>query len=404
MVASTFVDAFRFMPSHFSLLLEKAAQTAELAFTALAIALLIAMPLGLWLGHRHRGLFLALGVSTLGRSLPSVVLIGLGIAILGVGFWNNTTALVVLAIAPILTNTYFGVEGVDRDAVEAARGMGLTETQILTRVEVPLGLPLLLAGLRIAAVFVIATATIAGIFGGGGLGEIMARPGDLRTRSGVLAAAHLGRRPRARSPPPHWRSFSAWPHVGWLRGRRVPGRGAHLERRALMFRKHTRRAAKAAFAISFGVALLIGLTACGGGGGGSSNNDDDRCVRAEAGDHCRHEELRRRVHPGPALRAGAGREGLQGHLQEQHRQLRGDRYGVQEQQDQPLSGVHGRDRPRPREGQERAQVGDGYLPGCKELRATEARCAAPQADSVLRQRHLHDAHVDGQEGRPEDDE
>ena len=175
MVASTFVDAFRFMPSHFSLLLEKAAQTAELAFTALAIALLIAMPLGLWLGHRHRGLFLALGVSTLGRSLPSVVLIGLGIAILGVGFWNNTTALVVLAIAPILTNTYFAVEGVDGDAVEAARGMGLTETQILTRVELPLGLPLLLAGVRIAAVFVIATATIAGIFGGGGLGDIMAR-------------------------------------------------------------------------------------------------------------------------------------------------------------------------------------------------------------------------------------
>jgi osmoprotectant transport system permease protein len=188
MVASTFVDAFRFMPSHFSLLLEKAAQTAELAFTALAIALLIAMPLGLWLGHRHRGLFVALGVSTLGRSLPSVVLIGLGIAILGVGFWNNTTALVVLAIAPILTNTYFGVEGVDRDAVEAARGMGLTETQILTRVEVPLGLPLLLAGLRIAAVFVIATATIAGIFGGGGLGDIMARQVTYGL-GGVFAAA-----------------------------------------------------------------------------------------------------------------------------------------------------------------------------------------------------------------------
>jgi len=188
MVASTFVDAFRFMPSHFSLLLEKAAQTAELAFTALAIALLIAMPLGLWLGHRHRGLFLALGVSTLGRSLPSVVLIGLGIAILGVGFWNNTTALVVLAIAPILTNTYFAVEGVDRDAVEAARGMGLTETQILTRVEVPLGLPLLLAGLRIAAVFVIATATIAGIFGGGGLGDIMARQVTYGL-GGVFAAA-----------------------------------------------------------------------------------------------------------------------------------------------------------------------------------------------------------------------
>jgi osmoprotectant transport system permease protein len=188
MVASTFVDAFRFMPNHFSLLLDKAGQTAELAFAALAIGLLIALPLGLWLGHRHRGLLLALGVSSLGRALPSVALIGVGIGILGVGFWNNTVALLVLAIPPILTNAYFAIEGVDHDAVEAARGMGLTETQILTRVELPLGLPLLLAGLRIAAVFVIATATIAGIFGGGGLGDIFARQVKYGL-GGVFAAA-----------------------------------------------------------------------------------------------------------------------------------------------------------------------------------------------------------------------
>jgi osmoprotectant transport system permease protein len=188
MLASVFVDAFRFMPSHASLLLHKTGETAELAFAALAIALLVALPLGLWLGHRHRGLLLALSVSSLGRALPSVVLIGLGIGILGVGFWNNTVALVVLAIAPILTNAYFAIEGVDRDAVEAARGMGLTEMQILMRVELPLGLPLLLAGLRIAAVFVIATATIAGIFGGGGLGDIFARQLKYGL-SGILAAA-----------------------------------------------------------------------------------------------------------------------------------------------------------------------------------------------------------------------
>jgi osmoprotectant transport system permease protein len=188
MVSSTFVDAFRFMPDHVSLLLQKTGETAELAFAALAIALLIALPLGLWLGHHHRGLLLALSVSSLGRSLPSVALIGLGIGILGVGFWNNTVALVVLAIPPILTNAYFAVEGVDRDAVEAARGMGLTEMQILARVELPLGLPLLLAGLRIAAVFVIATATIAGIFGGGGLGDIMARQVTYGL-GGVFAAA-----------------------------------------------------------------------------------------------------------------------------------------------------------------------------------------------------------------------
>jgi osmoprotectant transport system permease protein len=188
MLASLLVDALRFIPDHAALLLEKAAETAELAFTALGIGIVIAMPLGLWLGHRHRGLSFALGVSSIGRALPSIALIGVFIAWLGVGFWNVTVALVILAIPPLLTNSYFGVDGVDRDAVEAARGMGMTELQILTQVELPLGLPLLLAGIRIAAVFVIATATIAGIAGGGGLGEIMDNPVTYG-QSGVLAAA-----------------------------------------------------------------------------------------------------------------------------------------------------------------------------------------------------------------------
>jgi osmoprotectant transport system permease protein len=187
-VASLLVDAFRFIPHHAGLLLNKSGELSELAFTALGIAVVIALPLGLWLGHRHRGLFVALAVSSIGRALPSIALIGLGIAVLGVGFWNNTVALTVLAVPPILTNAYFGVDGVDPDAVEAARGMGLTEPEILLRVELPLGLPLLLAGLRIAAVFVIATATIAGIAGGGGLGEIMANPVTYGN-AGVFAAA-----------------------------------------------------------------------------------------------------------------------------------------------------------------------------------------------------------------------
>jgi osmoprotectant transport system permease protein len=188
MVASLFLDALQFIPDHVSLLLDKAVETMKLAFTALGISLLIALPLGLWLGHKHRGLTLSLGVSSLGRALPSIALIGVFIAWLGVGFWNVTVALVVLGVPPILTNSYFAVDGVDRDVVEAARGMGLTELQILTRVELPLGLPLVLAGIRIAAVFVIATATIAGIAGGGGLGEIMDNPVTYG-QSGVLAAA-----------------------------------------------------------------------------------------------------------------------------------------------------------------------------------------------------------------------
>lgn len=188
MLASLVIDAFRFIPDNAHLLLQKTLELAEISFTALGVSMLIGLPLGLWLGHRHRGLFAALGVSSFGRALPSIALIGFFIAWLGVGFWNIQIALVVIGLPPILTNTYFAVEGVDPDVVQAARGMGFTETQILTRVELPLGLPLIIAGLRIAAVFVIATSTIAGIVGGGGLGDIIADPASYGL-AGVLAAA-----------------------------------------------------------------------------------------------------------------------------------------------------------------------------------------------------------------------
>ena len=184
----TFVDAIHFIGDNAGLLLSKTGEHLELSGAALGIALVLALPLGLWLGHLHRGLFLAASVSNVGRALPSLVLIAVGLTILGIGFWNNTAALVVLAVPPILTNAYFAIDGVDRDAVEAARGMGLTETQVLLRVELPLGLPLVLAGLRIAAIFVIATATIAAIAGGGGLGEIIVNQASYGL-AGVVAAS-----------------------------------------------------------------------------------------------------------------------------------------------------------------------------------------------------------------------
>ena len=185
---STFLDAFRFMGDNAGLLLSKTAEHVELSAVALAIALVLALPLGLWLGHLHRGLLVASTVSNVGRALPSLVLIAFGLTIFGVGFWNNTAALVVLAIPPILTNAYFGIQEVDRDAVEAARGMGLTERQVLRQVELPLGLPFVLAGIRIAAVFVIATATIAAVAGGGGLGEIIVNQASYGL-AGVVAAS-----------------------------------------------------------------------------------------------------------------------------------------------------------------------------------------------------------------------
>jgi osmoprotectant transport system permease protein len=184
----TFPDAFRFIADHPHLLLDKTLEHLELSGAALGLALAVALPLGVVLGHFHRGSFVAISVSNLGRALPSLVLIAFGILVFGVGFWNTTAALVVLAVPPILTNAYFAVDTIDGNIVEAARGMGMRHRDVLLRVELPLAVPLIFAGIRIGAVFVIATAAIAAIAGGGGLGEIIVDQASYRL-SGVVAAS-----------------------------------------------------------------------------------------------------------------------------------------------------------------------------------------------------------------------
>ena len=184
----TFGEAFRFIGDHPSFLATKAFEQLQLSAAALGLALLVALPLGIVLGHLHRGSALAIGASIVGRALPSLVLIATFLTLLGIGFLNNMFALAVLATGPILTNAFDGVDGVDRDAVEAARGMGMTGTQILGRIELPLAIPLLFTGIRVAAVTVVATAPIAAIAGGGGLGDIIVNQASYRL-SGVLAAS-----------------------------------------------------------------------------------------------------------------------------------------------------------------------------------------------------------------------
>jgi len=185
---STFPDAIRFIGDHPGLLWDKSLEQLHLSGVALGIALLIALPLGVVLGHFRRGSLIAITVANFGRALPSLVLIAFFLLVSTNFFWDNTAALVILAIPPILTNSYFAVEGVDRSVVEAARGMGMAGRQILLRVELPLALPLIFAGIRIAAVFVIATATIAAIAGGGGLGDIIVNQATYRL-SGLVAAS-----------------------------------------------------------------------------------------------------------------------------------------------------------------------------------------------------------------------
>ncbi len=183
-----FGEAVEFVVDRHDLILEKTWDHLLLSGAAMGVALLVALPLGVWLGHVHRGSFVAVNVANVGRALPSLAVIAIGIAFLGVGFANVTLALVVLAVPPILTNGYVAVDGVEAEAVEAARGMGMTPWQILRRVELPLALPLIFAGIRTATVFVVATATIAAVAGGGGLGDIIVNQASYGLE-GVVGAA-----------------------------------------------------------------------------------------------------------------------------------------------------------------------------------------------------------------------
>lgn len=139
---------------------------------SMAIALLLALPIALMLGHLRRGGFFAINVSNVGRALPSfAILVIAALDITGVGDTAAVVALVALAIPPLVTNTYVGVTEVDPEVVEAARGVGMSGRQVLTSVELPLAVPLIMAGVRTSTVQVIATATIAAFVSAGGLGR-----------------------------------------------------------------------------------------------------------------------------------------------------------------------------------------------------------------------------------------
>jgi osmoprotectant transport system permease protein len=192
-----FIEAFKFIGRNGAIagqpalpsLLHLALETLKVGAIGVAISVVIAVPVGVWLGHIHRGSFVAINVGNIGRALPSLAVLAIGDAFLGLGLTVVLLALVILAVPPIVTNAYLGVDGVDRDLVDAARGMGMSEWEILTRVELPLGVPLIFAGVRTAAVFVISTTTIASLAGfSGSLGDIIANETSYHF-SGVLGAA-----------------------------------------------------------------------------------------------------------------------------------------------------------------------------------------------------------------------
>ncbi len=173
-------------------------QHLSLSVASLVAGLAIALPIGLYVGHTGRGARLAVFLSNIGRSVPSLGWLGIAFPITtglfqraGIGFLPAFIGLVALAVPPIVTNTYAGLRAVDPELREAARGMGMRELQLLLRVEVPVALTVILAGIRVSAVAVVATAPLAALVGGGTLGAYILQGLALSDEVRVFAAAVL---------------------------------------------------------------------------------------------------------------------------------------------------------------------------------------------------------------------
>ncbi|MYT71891.1 MULTISPECIES: ABC transporter permease [unclassified Streptomyces] len=194
----TLTDAWNWLadPSHWSGddgIWHRLQQHLLLTLVCLVVSCLIALPVALVLGHLGKGGALAVNISNVGRAVPTfAVLVLLLLTPLGrYGEGPTVVALVLFAVPPLLTNAYVGMRGVDRGVVRAARGMGMTGPQMLWKVEVPLALPMIMNGVRIAAVQLVATATIAALAGGGGLGRIITAGFNLASTPQVVAGAVL---------------------------------------------------------------------------------------------------------------------------------------------------------------------------------------------------------------------
>lgn len=175
-------------------IIDLASTQVAISIVALLIAITIALPVGLYLGHRGVGEFAAVAVGNAGRAIPELALIALMVAFVGTGNLNVTIAVMILGIPPILTNAFVGVRQADRGAVDAARGMGMSELGIIGRVELPLAVPTIMGGVRTASVNIIATATIGSLAGVKTLGDLILSPnvyGDEGVIAGAIAVALL---------------------------------------------------------------------------------------------------------------------------------------------------------------------------------------------------------------------
>jgi osmoprotectant transport system permease protein len=185
--------------------IHRTTEHVQISIVSVVVAALIALPIGYFIGHVRKGGVVAVNVSNVGRALPSFALLILMVQIFGIGeptgafsfigSFPTFIVLVALAIPPMLTNTYVGVAGTDPEVREAARGMGMSGRQLLTGVEAPMAMPLVMAGIRTAAIAVVATATLAAYTGWGGLGRFiidgLATQDNVQVFAGALLVAML---------------------------------------------------------------------------------------------------------------------------------------------------------------------------------------------------------------------
>jgi osmoprotectant transport system permease protein len=172
----------------FHQVLELALKQIEVSVLALVVAMVVAIPIGLYFGHKGAGELLAIGLGNASRAVPELAVIALLAAVIGVGLTALTIALAVLGIPPILTNTFTGINEVDRPTIDAARGVGMTEFEILRKVEIPMAVPSIMSGIRTSSINIIATATIAPLAGVLTLGNFILNE-NVYAADGVLAGA-----------------------------------------------------------------------------------------------------------------------------------------------------------------------------------------------------------------------
>lgn len=170
-----FRDAYRYFLQNQSFFWKAAGDHLVLSFSALGIGLLVAFPIGLWIARQKRASQVVINFFNAIRVVPSLAILFLALPYLGLGFVPSLIALTVLAFPPVLISTYTGIRGVNPSVIESASGMGMTKAQVLTQIEIPLAIPAIISGIRIASVEVISSATLASFIGGGGLGDFITR-------------------------------------------------------------------------------------------------------------------------------------------------------------------------------------------------------------------------------------